>query len=101
MSSPRRVIILARSAGAKRRRTHLIDPGGVAVNSTGAAYLADFDPIRSGPAEGTGVVDVFGPEVEQRSLSVSVMGGASMGLGDGQNSSVAQLAGRHRRNVGM
>ncbi len=51
-----------------------IDPGGVAVNSSGDVYVSDFDPRRSSANEGTGVVDIFGPAVVQHSLTVTRTG---------------------------
>ncbi len=67
---------------------HLFDPGGVAVGVGGDVYLADFNPLQPSLGETTGMVDVFGPGVEQHTLAVSVAGGASFDLGGGSNSSV-------------
>jgi sugar lactone lactonase YvrE len=79
---------LGQIGGGQTPQHHLIDPGGVAVDSSGNIYLADFDPNRSSASEGTGVVDVFGPEVEQNALEVSITGGANVDLGGGLNSLV-------------
>ena len=71
-------------AGGQTPAHHLIDPGGVAVDSTGAVYLADFDPIRSGPSrrDRRGGC-LWAQEVEQRSLSVLGHGRRERDLGGG------------------
>ena len=62
--------------GGETPAHHFIDPGGVAVNSLGDVYVSDSS------------LDVFGTEVAQNALTVSVTGGLSVSPGAGQNSSV-------------
>lgn len=79
---------LGQIGGGENPAHHLFDPGGVGVDSAGDVYFTDFNPLRSSPSQGTGEVDIFGPEIEQRTLAVSVSGGASVLLGGGEDSSV-------------
>ena len=58
------------------------------MNAAGTLYITDFDPLHSSPADGKGDVAVFGPDVDQRTLEVSVSGGAGVFLGQGEDSRV-------------
>ena len=79
---------LGQIGGGETPARHLIDPGGIAVGSSGDVYLADFNPIRASLSHGVGGIDVFGPGVEQRTLDVSVTGEPSLKVGQGVDSSV-------------
>ncbi|MGA8364918.1 MAG: hypothetical protein WB709_10405 [Solirubrobacteraceae bacterium] len=74
--------------GSETSAKHLVDPGGIGIGSTGNVYVSDFNPVRSSAKTGTGVVDRFGPEVKQNTLTTFVIGGAGVTLGDGNDSSV-------------